>query len=168
MDRGLDLKGVDLEALGKLSDEYHDREVRPVGTRSLAGHVAKLYGIEAPGRTVTPELIDLTASIAEDWLRLGRTRSSTGLATVITHLGGDGDYLVVHSWIGGFMSDMAVFHRTGGGEFRPGWTGLAPCVWEAAVLDHERGAYSRLLDGDGDLPRRIEAWSADVLSGPVR
>ena len=45
----------------------------------------------------------------------------------------------------------------------------APCVWEAAVLAHEREAFSRhLLDGDGSLADRLAAWQADTLEGGVR
>lgn len=69
------------------------------------------------------------------------------------------------------MSDLAVF--TGPAErpdeLRPGRTGLAPCVWEAAVLAHERDAYSRhVLDATGPLAARLAAWRSDTVEGDVR
>jgi hypothetical protein len=54
-------------------------------------------------------------------------------------------------------------------HLRPARAGLAPCVWEAAVLAHERNAYSRhVLAGSGSITDRIAAWSADTLTGSVR
>jgi hypothetical protein len=90
---------------------------------------------------------------------------------LIVHAGGDGDYVLVHTWIEDHMSDLAVFTGPAGRpeELRPGRSGLAPCVWEAAVLAHEREALSRhVLGGTGALPDRLAAWSADTVEGVVR
>ncbi|MGI5380051.1 hypothetical protein ACQEV2_38530 [Streptomyces sp. CA-251387] len=68
------------------------------------------------------------------------------------------------------MSDLAVFAGPAGdaGALRPGRSGLAPCVWEAAVLAHERDAFSRhVLDADGLLAERLAAWRDDTLEGEV-
>ncbi|WP_243085061.1 hypothetical protein [Streptomyces sp. 891-h] len=69
------------------------------------------------------------------------------------------------------MADLAVFTGPAGdlGQLRPGRSGLAPCVWEAAVLAHERDAFTRhVLDGTSPLEERLAAWHADVLEGEVR
>jgi len=100
-----------------------------------------------------------------------RTVRSLGGAVLLLHAGGDGDYVLVHTWIEGYMSDLAVFTGPAGDldGLRPGRTGLAPCLWEAAVLAHERDAFSRhVLDGDGAVEARLAAWRADVLEGEVR
>jgi hypothetical protein len=90
-----------------------------------------------------------------------------GLGCVILHAGGDGDYVLVHSWVEGYMSRLAVL--TGPmdrpEELRPASSGLAPCVWEAAVLAHEREAYVRcVLAGNGPFQRRLDTWSAAALT----
>jgi hypothetical protein len=98
-------------------------------------------------------------------------RGSLGLAVLLVHAGGDGDYVLVHTWIEGYMSDLAVFVGPAGdaARLRPGRSGLAPCVWEAAVLAHERDAVTRhVLDGRGALDERLAAWRGDVLEGEVR
>ncbi|ARX89269.1 hypothetical protein SMD44_08756 [Streptomyces alboflavus] len=90
---------------------------------------------------------------------------------LIVHAGGDGDYVLVSTWIEGHMSDLAVFVGPAGqpDQLRPGRVGLAPCVWEAALLAHEREAFTRhVLDGGGRVADRVVAWSKDVLSGEVR
>lgn len=162
---------VDTEALLALGKEHHGRPVRPLGTRELAGHLVKVYALSAPGRTVAEADTAAALRIAEAHLALGRTRGSLGLAVLIVHAGGDGDYVLVHSWIEGLMSDLAVFTGPAGrpDELRPGRTGLAPCVWEAAVLAHERDAYSRhVLDATGPLAVRLAAWRSDTVEGDVR
>ncbi|MDH6501929.1 hypothetical protein [Streptomyces sp. SAI-149] len=162
---------VGSEALLALADTHHARPVRPLGTREAAGHLVKVYALEAPGRTVSGQDTEGGLRIAARHLELGPLRGSLGLAVLIVHAGGDGDYVLVHTWIEGDMADLAIF--TGPvaepDALRPGRTGLSPCVWEAAVLAHERGAYSRhVLDGTGSLAERLTTWSADTLAGDVR
>ncbi|MCX4853117.1 hypothetical protein OG426_03665 [Streptomyces canus] len=162
---------VDAEALLALADSHHARPARPLGTREAAGHLVKVYALEAPGRTVSDQDAEAGLRIAARYLGLGPLRGSLGLAVLIVHAGGDGDYVLVHSWIEGDMADLAIFAGPVGkpDALRPGREGLAPCVWEAAVLAHERDAYSRhLLDGTGSLAERLTAWGADTIAGEVR
>ncbi|MFG2490775.1 hypothetical protein ACGFSD_06870 [Streptomyces caniferus] len=45
-------------------------------------------------------------------------RGSLGLAVLLVHAGGDGDYVLVHTWIEGYMSDLAVFVGPAGRALR--------------------------------------------------
>ncbi|WP_189935073.1 hypothetical protein [Streptomyces sulfonofaciens] len=158
-------------ALSALAEGYHARTVRPLGSCTVAGHVVKPYAIEAPGRTVADEDLRTALRIAADHLASAHLRGSLGLAVLLVHAGGDGDYVLVHTWIEGYMSDLAIFTGPAGDadRLRPGRTGLAPCVWEAAVLGHERDAFTRrVLDGGGALDERLATWRGDVLEGEVR
>lgn len=162
---------VPAQALLALADGHHARAVRPLGAHRAAGHLVKAYAIEAPGRTVTARDAGEALRIAEHHLALGPARGSLGLAVLLVHAGGDGDYVLVHTWIEGHMADLAVFTGPAGEPdlLRPGRAGLAPCVWEAAVLAHEREAFSRhVLDGTGPLAGRLAAWTADTVEGSVR
>lgn len=159
------------KALLALAEGHHARRTRPLGIRETAGHLVKTYAIEAPGRTVSERDAEAALRVADGHLRLARQRGSVGLAVLIVHAGGDGDYLLLHTWIEAYMSDLAVFTGPAGepDQLRPGRSGLAPCVWEAAVLAHEREAYVRqVLDGSGPLAGRLAAWGADTLDGDVR
>ncbi|WP_327312255.1 hypothetical protein [Streptomyces sp. NBC_01235] len=162
---------VPAKALLTLAEGHHARAARPLGTHEVAGHLVKTYAIEAPGRTVADRDAREAMRIAAGHLTLGELRGSLGLAVVLAHAGGDGDYVLVHTWIEGHMSDLAVFTGPAGRpeELRPGRAGLAPCVWEAAVLAHERDAFARhVLDGTGPLGERLAAWGADTVEGDVR
>lgn len=172
---GMDLDelpaAIPADALLALAGGHHARAARPLGTHRVAGHLVKAYAIEAPGRTVTDEDAGAALRIAGDHLALGRTRGSLGLAVLLVHAGGDGDYVLVHTWIEGHMADLAVFTGPAGKPelLRPGRAGLAPCVWEAAVFAHERDAFSRhVLDGTGALGERLTAWAGDTVEGDLR
>ncbi|WP_306369576.1 hypothetical protein [Nocardiopsis sp. CC223A] len=162
---------VDAEALSALSAGHHARSVRSLAARSVAGHLVKPYLLRAPGRNATEADGEAALRIAAGHLATARLRGSLGLAVLLFHAGGDGDHVLVHTRIEGHMSDLAVFAGPAGdpAALRPGRTGLAPCVWEAAVLAHERDAFTRnVLDGGGTIDERLSAWSADVLEGEVR
>ncbi|WP_247698224.1 hypothetical protein [Streptomyces sp. RK75] len=88
---------------------YHSRAVSPLGTQETAGHLVKVYAIEAPGRTVAERGKSAALRLAADHLAAGGARGSLGLAVLLVHAGGDGDYVLVHTWIEGYMSDLAVF-----------------------------------------------------------
>ncbi|GAA2168190.1 hypothetical protein [Actinomadura napierensis] len=154
-----------------LADDFHARVVRYLGSRAVAGHLVKPYAIEAPGRRVSDEDLQTALAVADAHLASAQLRGSLGLAVLLVHAGGDGDYVLVHTWIEGYMSDLAVY--TGPADdftrLRPGRSGLAPCVWEAAVLSHERDAFTRhVLDGRDVAQERLAAWCKDGLEGRVR
>ncbi|MEU6663180.1 hypothetical protein [Streptomyces sp. NPDC046821] len=162
---------IDQDALLALANGHHARAVRPLGSAERSGHLVKTYAIEAPGRAVTEADVAAVAPLVDAHLALGGVRGSLGLAVVLLHAGGDGDYVLVHTWIEGHMSDLAVFTGPAGRPelLRPGRVGLAPCVWEAAVLAHERTAFTRhVLDGEGALADRLTAWTADVTKEAAR
>ncbi|MGW8887492.1 hypothetical protein [Streptomyces sp. NPDC055749] len=162
---------LDPNALLALADGHHARTVRPLPSCEIAGHRVKPYVIEAPGRDVTDEDVKAALRLTADQLASAYLRGSLGLAVLVLHAGADGDYVLVHTWIEGYMSDLAIFTGPAGdvSQLRPGRTVLAPCVWEAAVLAHERDAFSNhVLDGEGTPRTRIEAWCGDVLEGEVR
>ncbi|MET8876474.1 hypothetical protein [Nocardia sp. NPDC004604] len=168
---GLALTAIDPNVLLALADEHHARTVRPLGSRSVAGHLVKPYVIEAPGRRVSDQNVQAALRVAGDHLSSAYLRGSLGLAVLLVHAGGDGDYVLVNTWIEGYMSDLAVFvgPADDAAQLRPGRAGLAPCVWEAAVLSHERDAFTKhVLDGHGVIDERLAAWRGDVLEGKVR
>lgn len=159
------------EMLGELATHHHPRLSRPLGVQAVADHRVKLYAIEAPGRSVDGSMMAAVLPLVSAQLRLDRALRSTGLAVVIQHAGGDGDYVLVHTWVEEYMSRLAIFVGPADqpARLRPAPAGLAPCVWEAAVIAYERDAFVRtVLRGEGPLSGRIAAWEADFRSaGPI-
>ncbi|MGW1911840.1 N-acetyltransferase family protein [Streptomyces sp. NPDC002076] len=145
---------IDASGLLALAEGHHGRTARALGVREAAGQLVKVYALEAPGRTVGPQAVDTALDLAEGHLSLGGVRGSLGLAVLIVHAGGDGDYILVHSWIEGHMSDLAVFTGPAGrpAELRPGRAGLAPCVWELVRTDHPAHPLSKTKADETTLP----------------
>lgn len=159
--------GVDEAGLLGLAHGYHQRPTRLLKTTELGGQLAKVYAIEAPGRSVDIGGSEHALHLAALQLAADREMGALGLAFVMLHAGGDGDYVLVHSWVEGYMSRLSVFNgpMDSPASLRPASRGLAPCVWEAHVIAHEREAFVRhVLDADGPLDARTAAWSDDVLT----
>ncbi|MFJ2722476.1 hypothetical protein [Streptomyces sp. NPDC087437] len=120
---------------------------------------------------MTDEDVQTALRVAADYLSSAHLRGSLGLSVLLIHAGGDGDYILVHTWIEGYMSDLAIFTGPVGDatHLRPGRAGLAPCVWVAAVLAYERDAVTRhVLDSQGSVDERLVAWRGDVLDWRAR
>ena len=68
----------------------------------------KAYSLKGTGRTVPEQDMAVGATARrrpaaarpEPWI--------AGLAVLIMHAGGDGDYVLIHSWIKGHMADLAI------------------------------------------------------------
>ncbi len=92
-----------------------------------------------------------------------------GVGFVQIHEGRDGVYTVLDVWFGEAMLRHAVWIASldAPTEFQYAEaTGLGVCVWELAVLEHERRAWLRHVltpEGRGD----IEGYLADVIDGFV-
>lgn len=150
------------ELLRTLAEGYHERPARSLGTRRPHGRLVKLYAIEAPGRHV--EAAQERAALELATQVLDGDADSTGLAVVIAHAGTDGDYVVVQSWIADYMTRIAGFAGPTGEPLAPAPAGIGPCVWEAAVLAHERTAFvAHVLTGGGPMEHRLSVWAEDVF-----
>jgi len=157
---------VDAHALLDLADGYHNRLTRSLGSRELAGHLVKTYAIEAAGRTLPETVRQAADRLAAAQFDLDRAVGGLGIGCLIVHLGADGDYVLILSWIEGYMSRLTIF--TGPADqpelLRPAPVGLASCVWEAAVLAHERDAFvQRILQAQSPLVERLRTWADDVF-----
>ncbi|ASU84315.1 hypothetical protein CDO52_17285 [Nocardiopsis gilva YIM 90087] len=161
--------GIDRAGLRTLAADYAPRDVRPLGVWDLDGSLLKVYAICVPGQQVDTPLLDRGRELAALRTRADMAVGALGLGTVILHRGGDGDYVIVLNWTEGFMSRTGIFTGPLGRpeELRPGPAGLSPCLWELAVIAHERDALHRDVVMSDDLDVGIAAWRENVLSGKV-
>lgn len=152
------------ELLRELADGYHERRTRSLGTRQQDGQLVKVYAVEAPGRVVDAGQEQAALHLAAR--PHDGEGDSTGLTVVVVHAGADGDYVIIQSWLTDYMTSLTIFAGPPGepGRLRPAPPGLGPCVWEAAVLTHERSAFvGHVLTGGGPLEPRLRAWTDDIF-----
>lgn len=90
-------RDFDVTALDQLTAGYHQRPARLLMVQHLGGQLAKVYAVEAPGRAVDLESWDRGLGLAALALQSHRETGGLGLACVILHAGGGGDYVLAHS-----------------------------------------------------------------------
>ncbi|MEM6795482.1 MAG: isochorismatase [Acidobacteriota bacterium] len=149
------------------------RHVRFLELLEESGWRLKLYGMSLGPEPPPEELIERARILIGRTLpmpAIAEERYGVGFATV--HAGEHGDYLLLDWW---YAQDTLRHHLFGAprkpgesqsGKLRYGWPqNVCACIWELAVLWHERNAWYRhvLQDGRGDL----EGYLADRLEGTV-
>lgn len=148
--------------------KYRPRRIRCMEIWQPEGWTLKVYAVEHDGRHLDAPM--LARAKARALTRLAEVDAtdpahhSMGLVTL--HLGENGDYLLVNTWTDNDILRHANFGAAPGGEFRDDWPGTAACVWELAVIQHEREAWLRhMLRPDG--PADPDAWMADLLNATI-
>lgn len=162
---------------------YRPRRVRFQHLTSRHGTTLKVYAITMDDDQVPAEAVEAALHIAFaylttgslpclvagiDWTRL----PSHGAGSLIVHAGREALFAVLDCWTDENMLRHQVWAAPRGvGTHRPVFEPLAPsgiamCVWELAVIQHERAAWLRHVltpSGQSDLT----AYFADVLEADL-
>lgn len=155
------LAGSHAVALTGLAGGYRPRPVTPLVPWKLDdGWLVKPYVVTSAGVSWNDEQVEAARGVTIRQLGYDGAVGGLGLAVAVLHLGEDGVYLVVHSWVSGYQSRLAIFTGVDADYLRAAPTGVGPGIWELEVLSHERLAYvSHILRDDVDT----QAWLDDVL-----
>lgn len=156
----------------QLSTPYKARPVRYLETWEHEGWRVKVYGISGTGDRPAQELVDAIKSVAATTLpQPAVTEDRHGLAFLYAHQGGDGGgYTSVNWWarenelyhyqyesLANALDDLKPIEETGGSHC---------CVWDIAVIAHERQAWIDCVlanDAGPDLEAYLErTFEADV------
>ena len=149
---------------------YVPRAASPLPLWESGGVNLKPTLLRAAGRGMpTPtRLGQAQATAARALADEGVAGGSLGFA--ILHLGADADWLLVDWWVNGAALAQRLFAGTvAGGPFLPvAPRPLVACVWELAVIAHERAAWiAAMMDGDAgggsEHGRGAAAYLADRL-----
>ena len=131
-------------------EPYAPRRIAPLGTWSEAGHAIKAYGIHRDPDLAGPILTDAVTASVRAAVRgvlhehAGGPRSH-GLGYCIAHVGEEAVWLLVDWWIsGGIVCQRMLSAPLAQPEtFTPVSAPALACVWELAVVGHERDAWVR-------------------------
>jgi len=137
---------------------YAPRRVTPLGVRSVRGFRLKTYAIVFGDTPFDQARFEpgMALAVAE----LPAPAAAAGFA--VLHQGRTGDYLVLGWWDHENELPLRVFVRKESG-WRPAQGGEGACVWDLAVVWHEREAYvNTILAG-----KPVEAYLAFTLDGWV-
>jgi hypothetical protein len=153
---------------------FHDKDLRTLPAITVAHRQLKCYRIDQVARPFEPEVI--SAAYAALPGLVAAVDSDTAGGWVVLHRGSDtGAYLNVYSWVwdnavelhcavaGQPAADCPDTDPTNFVPLTKAWIG---CVWELAVLEHERSSWIRHVLSP-EVPD-IAAYTADTLpDGPV-
>jgi hypothetical protein len=157
------------EALGGIVP-YIPRRVRPLGLLQIDDWRVKLHGLSAtPGDELEAAVRDGARRAAVEALpRPGIGGGRYGVGFVIAHRATDAYSYVVGWWSYGCLLSTAGYSArfSDPADIARSPSRQAGCVYELAVIDHERRAWTRLMlreDADGD----VEGYLGAVLAGKV-
>lgn len=156
----------------QVSMPYKPRPIRFLGLWEHEGWRVKVYGIAAVAERPSEELVEGIKRVAAETLPVPAVDENRyGVAFLYAHEGRDGGGFASVNWWG---NENELFHHqyeaaTGAGDdLRPvsETGGSAACVWDLAVIDHERRAWVECVlanDGGPDLTGYLtRAFEADV------
>lgn len=148
-------------------EPYLPRRIAHLDTWHTAGHAIKTYGIHRDPNRAAPILSDEDMAVVRATVQNMLTEHASddrshGLGFCIVHIGEEAVWLLLDWWIAGGivcqrMLSAPLAQPT---QFAPVSTPALACVWELAVIAHERDAWVRhMLTARPDAP----AYLNDVL-----
>jgi hypothetical protein len=146
-----------------LDDIWAPRSVVRLGLWPAGPVELKAYAILADAsHPLDSDLIEPARAVAEaDGPAIAAT-DHRGVGFAILHRDPESNWLLVHWWIAGGSCAERLYASPPGeaGRFAPVERPLMACVWELALIDHERRAYARTAMAIGGTR---EAYLDDIF-----
>jgi len=152
-----------------IKNPYKTRPVRYIGLIKHEGWTVKAYSISAKHAMVPDELIAFAKAQLSVWLQKSEGYTTYNIAVLIVHEGVDGIFTLLNWWIDENTIQNQVFFSA---YDKPGTyvglseNGVVACVWELAVLWHERNAWITHVLKKNDRPD-WEGYVNDFLNADV-
>ena len=149
---------------------YIPRQVRPLGLHQVGEWRVKLHGLYATGDTTAdPSAWEGALRAAAEALPKPATEGGRyGVGFVIVHRGTSAYWYVVGWWAYSCRLSIASYSAriSDPADIARCPTRQAGCVWELAVIDHERRAWTQSVMRSGHGPD-IDAYLRAVLTAEV-
>ncbi|MBE2216899.1 MAG: hypothetical protein IAE90_01770 [Ignavibacteria bacterium] len=154
-----------------LNTEYKKRPVRFIDLYETNGWKIKIYSISVLNERVSQETIAQVKEQIPGWLKLSSIHQleTYNIATLILHEGNEGVFALINWWIGENMLQHYVYFSAyeNPGQFTLfSDKGITFCVWELAVMWHERNAWVEHVIKNSSRPD-FEAYLSSVLNEDV-
>ena len=134
-------------------ERWTPRTVRRLGQWTSGTTPPKAYAILAePGTEPDAAIAARAAEIVAGAGSQIAATAQEGIGFVILHQGREGVWLLLHWWIDGGICAQLLWRSalTDPLVFTPLGRPMMACVWELALIDHERRAYVRSLSATSD------------------
>jgi hypothetical protein len=159
---------------------YHPRHIRFERLAHLAFGTLKVYTISLDQEPVDPSAITSALRVVADHLSAPRTPihaagiawhdiPAHGAGSLIVHRAVDATFVLLDWWVGFNMLRHRVWAAPNDAPLTLqsiDETGIAMCVWELAVVQHERAAWLRHVLTP-DSAGRLDDYFADTLTADL-
>lgn len=146
---------------------YQPRKISALPRYRLRHWRWKRYGITLTGQEPGPELVAVADGLLARSLLAGALEAAHDLGFSIIHAGRDVNFIVLGYWVNGNELAVEVYKAplTDPLAFRRADTNASSvaCVWDLAVISHERQAWIRSVLAPGHPDP--DAYLADVIDG---
>lgn len=151
--------------------EYKPRQIEFKEIIEIDGWSIKIYTISMNKKFDHPKFYKEVKTQLPRWLSMENSFDSSNdkIGFLILHSGTEGIFSLINWWVGKNMLNTHIFITNS--EKPEGFTkisgnGLAPCIWELEVINHERisWTYHILKNESGS---NYQAYLKDVYNGIV-
>lgn len=128
----------------KLHSSYQKRSIRFLEVYQHELWKIKIYSISHKSEFVTEHLVEIAKQQLGKWLLLtnSTTYETYYFATLLLHDAKDYQFAIINWWIDENMLQHFVYTLNSENKFELfSGNGIVTCVWELAVLWHERNAW---------------------------
>lgn len=150
---------------------YRTRKIEFKECIYVHGWKIKVYTIAKMGKFDHPIFYEAAVKELEKWLKLDNSfnPSNDKIGFLILHSGNEGIFSIINWWIDKHMmnshiflserDDLTAFTKISG-------DGLAPCIWELEVINHERVAWMKHILKKAPAPN-YQDYFDDVINKEV-
>lgn len=128
----------------KIKSSYTTRPIRFLEVYNYNDWQIKLYSISIHSEFVSKENIEKTKQQLDNWLSKSEVYDleTYKIATLILHEGKEGCFAIINWWIDENMLQNFVYLMDVSNEYKLfSDNGITTCVWEIAIIWHERNAW---------------------------
>lgn len=150
-------------------DPYLPRQVRPLGQREVGGWRVKLHGLSSTGEATPDTALAGALRAADEALPQPATAGGRyGVGFVIVHRGTNAYSYVIGWWSYNCLLSVAAYSArlSDPSDIARCPARQAGCVWELAVIDHERRSWTTSVMR-ADARPDLDAYMAAVLHAEV-
>lgn len=153
-----------MKPYGKRTISYHDLE-------EIDAWKVKIYTIAKKAPFQANEVLENALKKLPVWLAQKNSfdASHEHVAFLIIHAGTEGVFSILNWWVGKNMLNTHVYltdYKQPGQFQKISGDGLAPCVWELEVIDHERRAWIKHFLKKANQPD-LEAYFLEQYNGSI-
>ncbi|MEN7549078.1 hypothetical protein AAG747_14240 [Rapidithrix thailandica] len=152
-------------------EEYKTRKIRFQEVYRIDNWAIKIYTISKVGEFEHPQYYQSVKAELPKWLSMKNSfdASHENIGFLILHAGTEGIFSLVNWWVGKNMLNTHIFmtdSQQPDAFKRISGDGLAPCIWELEVINHERLSWMRNVLKQASAPN-YQGYLQEVYNGEM-